>query len=483
MPALGDHAHLGIVRAFIGDPAGIHRGHQDPIGVQHFLGAGAREHVQRGLGHIGVRVPGALVSAGKLALHGRDVHDVFAPRAAGGQCRAQARGQQEGRGDIAQLHFQHLQRVHVPQDLGPRVLGNHVGDQASGVDGSACGDPLQRCRPGFHGQVCQLLRVVAAQLCRGEQGRVFEPEGTGQGLGVLGRRVGFAPEFRAAVAGEQFAAQRLLLGFDQVLVGVGGAPHGLGRVVDQDVQRAFGGDAVGQGDDLGGVAQIDADNAQSVQPLAAVFDGGEAPGGVFGEARGDGGVRPVAQQPQGDMHADFCPSAGEQGALAAQIRTRIAALSSGRRAVGAEVMVEGIHRGVAPLADVAAAGLAELAGAGAFGGRAQVQAQGFIIQALGRAGGGAFDERAVRGADFGTLLRLAVALGGFEHIAGGAAYGDMAFVGRIQLVHHRQHLQRGGQLGVGEQFGGCRLIGDRCLLSHLATNFTALKTRPVSARF
>jgi hypothetical protein len=48
---------------------------------------------------------------------------------------------------------------------------------------------------------------------------------------------------------------------DERRIGAGSSPHGLGGVVDQDVQRALGGDAVRERDDLSGVAEVDAHDA------------------------------------------------------------------------------------------------------------------------------------------------------------------------------------------------------------------------------
>jgi hypothetical protein len=67
--ALLIQSRLDWMRTLIGDPAGIHGRHQDAVGLEHLLRAGAGQHVQRGLGHVGVRVPGAFVPAAELALH------------------------------------------------------------------------------------------------------------------------------------------------------------------------------------------------------------------------------------------------------------------------------------------------------------------------------------------------------------------------------------------------------------------------------
>ncbi len=284
--------------------------------------------------------------------------------------------------------------------------------------------------------------------------------------------IGLAPDLRAAVRELELGRQRLRLGFDQVQVGVRGAAHGLRGVVDQDVQRALGGDAVGQRDDLGRVAQVDADDAQAVDPVRGVLKRGKAACGVAREARGDGGVGTVAQQAQGDVHADLGASAGEQRALAGQVGAGVAAFAAGRGALRAQVVVEGIHGGVALLADVAAARLDVLAGGVLVGGRAQVQAEGLVVQALRGTGGGAFNDGAVGRVDGRSLLVLAVALGGLEHLAGRAAHGNVALVLGLEPVHQAQHLDGCLKLGCGKKFVGTGLIGLRKILSHVAIKST-----------
>ena len=246
---------------------------------------------------------------------------------------------------------------------------------------------------------------------------------------MFGRRVGRTPQLGPSVGELQRLGQRVALGFDQMPVGVRGAPHGLRRVVDQDVQRPLGGHPVRQRDHLGRVAQVDADNAQPVQPVGRVLKGREPAGGVPGETGGDGGVRAIAQQPQGDMHADLGPPAGEQRAFAVQVGPGLAAFAPGRGAVRAQVVVEGVHGGVALLADIAASGALVAACGVLLGGCRQVQPQGFVIQPGWRAGGGALDHGPVRSGDRRPFLGFAVPFGGLEHVRRGAAHGDMPFVG------------------------------------------------------
>src|SRR5450631_3344305 len=77
--ALGRQPGLRRVRPLVGNPAGVDTGHQDAVAEQ-VARAGSREHVHRRLGHIRVRVAGALVDAAELAFHRRHVHHVLAPR-------------------------------------------------------------------------------------------------------------------------------------------------------------------------------------------------------------------------------------------------------------------------------------------------------------------------------------------------------------------------------------------------------------------
>ena len=70
--------------------------------------------------------------------------------------------------------------------------------------------------------------------------------------------------------------ERRQLGLDQRRVGPRRTPHGLAGVVDDDVEGPRGGDVVGQRDDLGGVAQVDADDLEAVDPVPAVGQRGEA---------------------------------------------------------------------------------------------------------------------------------------------------------------------------------------------------------------
>ena len=54
---------------FVCAPTCVHRAHVDPVQLELEL-AGPGEHVQGGLGHVGVRVAVALAHTFKLSLHG-----------------------------------------------------------------------------------------------------------------------------------------------------------------------------------------------------------------------------------------------------------------------------------------------------------------------------------------------------------------------------------------------------------------------------
>ena len=159
------------------------------------------------------------------------------------------------------------------------------------------GERLRRRRPVRAGAVAQPRRVVRRQARAARR----------SDLGQRARRQG-----RGLGGGEQ-------------RVGLRGAAHGLGGVVDEDVQRALRRDAVGERDDLTWVAQVDPDDAQAIQPVGAVGHRREAAGGVARKARGDRRVGAVAQQPQRDVHADLRPPAGEQRAPAGEVGAGVAA--------------------------------------------------------------------------------------------------------------------------------------------------------------
>ena len=205
-------------------------------------------------------------------------------------------------------------------------------------------------------------RAAACARCRRAAGRRRRRR--------CGRAVGRAAGAERADRRQRAGRQRRRLGLGQQGVGRRRAADGLAGVVDEDVERPAGGDLVGERDDLRGVAQVDADDPQALQPVLAVGHRGEAARGVARKARRDRRVGAVAQQPQRDVHADLRAPAGEQRAAPAQVGARIAASVVAGRARRTELVVEGVDLDVALLADVARAWLQQrarerLAGAGA----------------------------------------------------------------------------------------------------------------------
>ena len=67
--------------------------------------------------------------------------------------------------------------------------------------------------------------------------------------------------------GQRPVRQRREFGLGQRCIGTGRAAHRLGGVVDQDVQRSGGGHRIGKADHLGRVTKIDANDAESMQPV------------------------------------------------------------------------------------------------------------------------------------------------------------------------------------------------------------------------
>ncbi len=148
------------------------------------------------------------------------------------------------------------------------------------------------------------------------------------------------------------------------------------------------GDRVREGDDLTGVAQVDADDSQPMQPVAAVGHAGEPPGRVPWEARRDRRVRAVAQQAERDVHPDLRPPSGQQGPAARQVGAGVPLGVVERRAVGTELVVEGVDLRVAPLADVTGAWLEQRACGPAGGPRRQRQTAGLVVDPPRRGGRG-----------------------------------------------------------------------------------------------
>jgi hypothetical protein len=232
---------------------------------------------------------------------------------------------------------------------------------------------LEACLPGAQGQLGHrggveggvgdgVLREAAEQGC-----------GVGLADPVEGDELGHGP----------VGVERFVLAVHEVGVGAGAAAHGLRGVVDEDVERPGGGDVVGEGDDLGGVAQVDADDLEPVDPLGAVGELGEPAHGVPREAGRDGQVRPVAQEHEGDVHADLGAPPGEQGAAAGEVGALITLGVRHRGAGRAEPVVERVDEGVVGVADVAAAGGVQLARVGTGCARDEGDAARLVVDAHG----------------------------------------------------------------------------------------------------
>ena len=447
--ALFGQAHLRVVRTLVGDPPGVDGRHQDAVLLEHLTGTGAREHVERGLGHVRVRVAGPLVAARELPLHGRDVHHVLAVRIRGGHRRAQTADEQERCRGVGELHLEHLERIDLLDRLHPAVHAVHVGHEAAGVDRGAVGVLLQRRGSGGHREACEVFgreRLAALLGDRAAEGRDREQRMRVDGcLQRLRVRVGRVTE--GLHLGQRSVGKRLQLGIRQQRVRTRRAAHGLRGVVDQDVERALGRDRVGEADHLGGVAQVDADDAQTVQPVRRVGQSREAPHGVARESGGDRGVRPVAEQPQRDVHADLGATTREQGALAGEVGTGVALAVAEAGAVRAELVVERIHLRVGLLADVAVAGLEQLArDRGVDHARGEVVAAGLVVDAVGRSGGGAGDHGLVGLGDRIADLLAAHPLDGLEHRRGRMAHGDEVRMLVVDLVQLGEYAKSRGEI-------------------------------------
>ena len=161
--------------------------------------------------------------------------------------------------------------------------------------------------------------------------------------------------------GQRTVGQGLRFRLGEQRVRPGRAAHRLGGVVDQDVEGALRGDRVGEGDHLGGIAKVDPDDAQTVQPVARIGQRREPSHGIPREPGGDGQVGSVAQQTESDVHPDLRAAAGEQRALAGEVGASGALGVAERCAVGTELVVERVDERVVLLADVAGARLEQRA--------------------------------------------------------------------------------------------------------------------------
>jgi hypothetical protein len=234
--------------------------------------------------------------------------------------------------------------------------------------------------------------------------------------------------------GQRAAGQRRLCRSRQVGVGRGRAAHGLGGVVDEDVQRPGGGHIVGERDHLRGVAQVDPDDSQPVKPIGAVVHRREALDRVVREPRRDRRMGAVAQQPQRDVHPDLGPAAREQRPAPGQVGAGGAALVVQGGAGGAQLVVEGVDVPVAALADVARPGAHERTRRVGRGAGGQRQPPGLVVDPPGRAGRRRGRHRLVVRADRRPPLGPAPFLDGLEQPADRAPDGDrVGVLGREPL--------------------------------------------------
>ncbi len=271
-------------------------------------------------------------------------------------------------------------------------------------------------------------------------------------------RVGGVPE--GLHLGQGPVGERLHLGIRQQRVRTRRAPDGLRGVVDEDVERPLSRDGIGECDHLGGVAQVDADDAQAVQPVGGVRQRREAPHGVPREARRDRQVRAVAEQTQRDVHADLGPPAGEQRATAGEVGARVALGVAEAGAVRAELVIERVDERVRLLADVAVAGPPQLAGDRGIHARGEVVAAGLVVDAVRGAGRGLGHDRLVGLGDRVADLLAAGALDGLEHPPGGAADGDVVGMLLAHRIERCEHPECGGEVvGVEAVAEVCGAVG------------------------
>ncbi len=107
-------------RILVGHPAGVHAVHVDAVLLVVSRG-GARHHVERGLGHVRVRMPRGLEALVELPFHRRDVDDVLVAIRRAQHERLQARVQHERRDRVHELDLEQLHRGHLGEEQAPRV--------------------------------------------------------------------------------------------------------------------------------------------------------------------------------------------------------------------------------------------------------------------------------------------------------------------------------------------------------------------------
>ena len=351
-------------------------------------------------------------------------------------------------------------------------MWSRSGIEPARVDRRAGGESLERARPGRH----RLLGQLVGARGGGGEDRVRGHRAL-ERLRVLVVRV---PERHEL--GQRTVRQRSELGIDERLVRARRAADGLGRVVDQDVERPGGGDILGEPDDLRRIAQVDADDLEPVDPLGRIGQAAEAAHGVAREARRDRRVRAVAQQAQRDVHADLRAAAGEQRALAGEVGARVALRVAHRRAGRAQLVVERVDDRVGLLADVAGARLDQRA-RGRRGRRgADRDAARLVVDAVGRAGRGRGDHVAVGLGDRVADLAAAHLLHGLEHRGGRLAHGDEVGVGLVETGHAVEHPQGGREVGrvdaARRQVGGGGGLGEAHAILRRRTWARPVTVRP-----
>ena len=147
---------------------------------------------------------------------------------------------------------------------------------------------------------------------------------------------------------------RRLLVLHHVAIEVGGPPHGLAGVVDDEVESVTSGhDVLGERFDARCVAQVEAEHLEAFAPVGEVRLGRVASRGVAWKPGDDDERCSAAQQFDPGLVADLDPSTGEQRHGARQVGELAAFRIVELGAVGTELVVEVVDLAVLDLADVA----------------------------------------------------------------------------------------------------------------------------------
>ena len=236
----------------VGHPAGVDAVHVDAVACVVGRG-GARHHVQRGLRHVRVRVPGRLEPPVELPLDRRHVDDVLVALGRAQHQRLQARVQHERRDRVDELHLEQLDRRDLGEQQAPRVALAQV----------------------------DLLQILVEPALRG-RGRPARTRSSGSsGTCESSARAGAArrrqhleragPRTRRAAAHVRGIARRDGLALEHVPVELGRPAHGLAGVVDDEVEPVACRDEVpAERLDARRVAQVEAEDLEPVAPLLEV---------------------------------------------------------------------------------------------------------------------------------------------------------------------------------------------------------------------